>query len=258
MWRTILLPNGVPKPFAASPAGDIGVPYLCSPSTGSGTGLATPFICPSTGSGTGIPLIPEGGISIVGPDGPECFEGDLVGYCSAVILYTDVELPQIGCTKKILRTFEVREWYCGEEIPATSTHVIEIKDDMPPVIECPVAFTITTNDDCAGDITLPPAVATDGCDNGTNVSIEHPWGVVEGNGGTATLEVGTHILTYKVADDCYNFASCSTTVTIRDNTEPVAICEQFTVVSISQDGNTFVSSDVFDELSTGLCNRYNS
>jgi len=60
-------------------------------------------------------------------------------------------------------------------------------------------------------------------------------------------------LTYKVSDDCYNRTSCTTNVTVADNTEPVAICEQFTVVSISQDGNTFVSSDVFDDGSWDEC-----
>jgi len=248
-----LADNGVPIPWVTAGltgSGSAGVPVICHPGMLTTTGL----VCPSTGSGTGIPLIPQSGATVLSPDGPEMVMGDVVGNCSAAIIYTDLALPQIGCTRKVLRTWEIREWYCGLEIPVGPyVQQIEIKDDMAPVITCPEPFVVTTNDDCAGNISLASAVATDGCDNGINVTIEHPWGIVEGNGGTATLEVGTHILTYKVKDNCGNVSDCVTTVTVRDNTEPVAICEQSTVVSISQDGNTFVSSAVLDDGSWDEC-----
>jgi len=249
----ILAESGVPLPWLTTGltgSGTAGVPVICHPSMPTTTGL----VCPSTGSGTGVPVIPQTGATIVTADGVEIIPGDVVGNCSAAVLYTDVMLPQIGCTKKALRTWEIREWYCGAEFPiGPYVQEIQIKDDMPPLIECPAAFTITTNDDCAGDVTLPAATVIDGCDNGTNVSIEHPWGRVEGNGGTATLEVGIHTLTYKVADDCYNETSCTTSVTITDNTEPVAICERNTVISLTQTGTATVYASTFDDGSWDEC-----
>ena len=250
----LLLPSGIPQPFAQAPNGDIGVPFLCTgPGTGSGSGIGTNFICPSTGSGTGVPIIPDGGLSVLTPDGPVLLEGNTTGNCSAVLLFTDVELPQNGCDRKVLRTFEVREWFCGTEIPATATQLIEIRDDLAPEVTCPEPFVVTTNDDCAGSVQLLPATVIDACNNGDNVRIEHPLGIVEGNGGLATLDIGVNQLRYVASDNCDNFATCTTTVTVRDNTEPVAICERATVVSISLDGNTIVRSDVFDDGSWDEC-----
>ena len=124
-----------------------------------------------------------------------------------------------------MRTWEILQWDCGSETPiGPFVQQIEVKDDLAPVIDCPEAFTVTTGNDCASDIMLPSAITSDDCDNGTNVTIEHPWGILTGNGGTVNLEIGTHTLTYKVADGCFNSTDCTTEVTVLDDTEPVAVC----------------------------------
>ena len=138
--------------------------------------------------------------------------------CSGFVTYSDVIFPQIGCTKKFARTWEVIEWWCGVEETTIAAQIIDLIDDQAPEITCPPAFTITTNDDCAGNIILPGIEATDACGNGVNVSIEHPWGIVEVEPGVesrATLETGKHSLRYKASDDCHNETSCITTVTIQ-------------------------------------------
>ena len=67
-------------------------------------------------------------------------------------------------------------------------------------------------------------------------------GFVKSNGGEASIPVGVNTVTYEVSDSCYNqnLLACQINVTVRDNTEPVAICEQDMVVSISTNSNTFI------------------
>jgi len=142
----ILAESGVPIPWinaGLTGSGTAGVPVICMPFIHTTTGL----VCPSTGSGTGVPLIPQTGGSVLTPDGPEIFLGDAVGNCSAAITYTDMVLPKIGCTSKVIRTWEIREWYCAAEIPiGPSVQLIEIKDDMAPVHHSPLQLMMTVQE----------------------------------------------------------------------------------------------------------------
>ena len=258
-WATIncsdlgnfeLTEDGCPAPWLAMPELDleIGLPFTGMGTTGSGTGSGTiaPNICV-----TGMDQDPDNQIVPLFPGTGST--------CNGFVTFTDVLLPDVGCSKKFIRTWEIFEWNCGvEELMSGVPQVIEVIDDQAPVIDvCPPDFEVTTNDNCAGDIELPLPQASDACNNGINVTIQHPFGLVEVQDGvtpTATLETGKHRLEYTVSDDCYNInTECIAFVTVRDNTQPIAICEQTTVVSISQDGNTIVSSDVFDDGSWDEC-----
>lgn len=248
--------NGFPLPWPSDPntGSGSGVPILCDPYTGSGAGMG-PFtgsgtgitvICPLTGSGNGIPLIP-------GPfTGVDTNIPTQVG-CSAVVLYTDLELPQIGCVRKIMRTWEVREWWCNGESTRGGIQMIEIIDDEAPVFSCPPDFTVTTNDDCAASVEMPPVFPIDECDNGFNVKIDYPLGLLMENGGPVQLQVGPNIVEYIVNDDCYNISSCTVNVTVRDMTEPVTICDQDVDVNIGFGGMNLVYKETFDEGSWDEC-----
>ena len=87
----VLLESGIPRPFTQAPNGDIGIPFLCEgPSVDSG--IETNFICPLTGLSTGVPIIPEGGLSVLTPDGPELLEGNTITNCSAVLLLSLIHI----------------------------------------------------------------------------------------------------------------------------------------------------------------------
>jgi hypothetical protein len=250
--------NGIPLPWLFSVitgsgsgftgSGSAGVPFICDPNITDGV------FCPMTGSGSGAPLIPQGGASTI------TFEGDVVlipgevnQVCNSVVLYTDIELPEVGCVKKVMRTWEVREWWCNGENTTGSVQMIEVIDDLAPVFECPMDMTVTTNDDCAANLEMPSVEAVDDCDNGIIVAIDYPRGYLRSNGGLVDLEVGLNTISYIVSDSCYNSSSCSLEVLVRDDTEPVAICEQNTVVSISQSGSTEVYAESFDDGSWDEC-----
>jgi len=50
------------------------------------------------------------------------------------------------------------------------------------------------------------------------------------------LPLGQNKVIYRVYDNCRNYSECTWYVTVEDNTAPVAICQQFTTVSLTYDG----------------------
>lgn len=242
--------SGYPLPWLNSDLsglGTSGVPFVCDLEISNGV------FCPLTGSGA-APLIPIGGATTIDEDGNVVLiEGEANQFCNSAIFYTDIEQFSNTCIRKIIRTWEVREWWCSGETSAGGIQMIEVIDDQAPTFTCPDNFTVTTNDDCAGSVVLDSIVAMDNCMNGIIVSIDYPNGLLKTNGGVAELDTGLNMIKYIVADGCYNKDSCYMQVTVIDETEPVAICEQNTAISISPNGMTEVFAEVFDDGSWDEC-----
>ena len=196
--------------------------------------------------GTGVPTI----------DGTPIYP-DFIGFCNALTTYEDVVLPQIGCVKKIMRVWTVREWHCTGEVDTLYVQLIEIVDDEGPIITCPLSFTqTTTGHNCTATVLLPPAVVSDACSPIVSVTVSYPGGFTPNNGGIfVTLPVGVNIITYTAYDQCYNSTTCTMTVTVVDATPPIPVCDEHTVVSLTygQDGLTKVPAEVFDDGSWDAC-----
>ena len=248
------------------------LPWYYQPLTGSGTGMGIPILCdvnfptgllcPGTGSGSGLPLIPQGGGVIIietgDPDHPIDVEhipsSSTSILCNAAVIYNDVEFPVInGCKRKILRTFEIYEWWCNAEINRTGTQIIEIVDDIPPSIACPPDQTVSTTSDCSASIYLPAAHPTDQCGTEISVRINYPLGVLHTDGGYADLEPGPNLITYTAKDGCHNTAECHTIFTVKDLNQPVAICERDKVISLTTSNTTSAPAEVFDNGSFDDC-----
>jgi len=243
--------NGFPIPFLFDPTtgSGSGVPVLCLPPMPPMGGYAAMGLCidgmfPITGSGTGsamIPLVPRDN------------NGSNLDVCNAIVTYTDVEIFNDGCKRKIARTFEIREWWCNDEMTAGDVQLIEIVDDLAPELTCPSDITVTTGHDCGGSVTLPAADVFDKCSSEITVKVQTPNGIVEGNGATVELSLGNNIVTYIATDGCKNQDNCQFNVTVQDNTGPVAICETRKVVSLSNSTNTIVFAEPFDNGSWDEC-----
>ncbi len=201
------------------------------------------------------PLIPSSGVSTVNTACEiDTVFGSTQTICNALVTYTDVVVPGTSCRRKILRTWEIREWWCNGDSIIGDIQQIEIIDDVAPTIVCPADFTVSTDDDCAGSVRLPEIEAVDDCGgNGVIVSVDYPLGFLNSNGGDAVLQVGNNLIRYIVADSCYNDTTCMINVLVQDMTEPVAICESHTVVGISQSGNSFIFADALDDGSWDEC-----
>ncbi len=235
-----------------------GVPLICD------VGFPTPFSCGAmTGSGSGaLPLIPSGGgvIIVETGDADNPIEIEVIPesntelLCNAVLLYSDLEFPVAnGCKRKIARTWEVFEWWCHEELSVSGVQFIEIIDDKAPIFECPVAQLVSTTDDCAAEILLPAINPVDICGDSVNVRINYEGGVINSDGGFASLKTGPNVITYTASDNCNNSSSCTTVFTVKDLTAPIAICARDKVVALSTSMTSRVPAEVFDNGSFDDC-----
>jgi len=180
-------------------------------------------------------------------------------YCNVGIDHTDYILADEGCVKKYMRTWIFYE-ACGD-IGAidTITQVIEIMDTEDPVIKCDENIVITTSGEtCDRTVFLPPPLSIeDDCteSGGFLVNIRYPGGFLDDaeEGGFVELPAGNHEITYLVYDECLNADSCKINILVKDDTPPVAICDEFTVVSLRGDGTAEAWSKSLDDGSYDDC-----
>ena len=285
--RITLDEDGAPIPFffqdTINDANSLyGIPFLCTPD------MVTPFLCPTvgilgsggTGSGTGsgtmgggllasalrygIPLFPESGGIIVKSTGDTLspftfteFDDPSVGfYCGAALSFSDTQIPfEIECRRKIFRNWEFFQWNCGQEIAISSLQTIEIIDDTAPIITCPENQLIELDSGCEIDVNLLEADVEDVCDPNVIVTIEIDGQIVDANGGSQLMIGGENQVTYIATDRCDNRDSCMVMVNIIDKINPVALCEDGKIVSLSNDANgvTRVPAEIFDNGSFDDC-----
>lgn len=197
--------------------------------------------------GTGVPTI----------DGTPIYP-DFIGFCNALTTYEDLVFPMVGCVRKIMRVWTVREWHCTGETDTLYVQIIEVVDNQGPSITCPASFThTTTGQNCTAAIWMPAALVSDNCGTISKVTVAYPGGFANTNGGFyATLPVGVNLITYTAYDQCYNSSQCTMNITVQDLTPPVAVCDQHTVVSLTlggPSGLTLVDASVFDDGSYDAC-----
>ena len=181
-------------------------------------------------------------------------------YCNSTIDYTDQLVVNTKCKTRILRTWSITEWWCSTAVTKfVSMQLIDIIDDVAPVIPQQANSTVTTQTrSCSAAVTLPKLSITDNCNVVYRVYINAvseglPTGYINTNGGKMDLGVGTHTVTYTAIDDCGNTRSMSYRITVQDETDPVAICDQFATVSIKTNGYTEVTASAIDDGSFDEC-----
>lgn len=177
--------------------------------------------------------------------------------CNTVVSYNDLVLPTIEGVQKIMREWIVNEWFCNTSNMVTYIQIIEIVDDEGPVVsDCPDDYTVSTSagTNCEAIIILPSLTATDACGTVSAVDVVYPGGFLNNsNGGLVALPLGVNAVTYTLYDNHNNTSTCTFNVTVEDNTPPVVVCDQNTVVSLSIDGTAIVNAFSFDDGSYDDC-----
>ncbi len=187
-------------------------------------------------------------------------------YCGLMVSKSDAPAIKINCTTKIMRTWQVIEWSCLNRAPITRVQVLEIVDNVGPVISglAPIIFGTTSNHTCNGTVTFPNATVTDNCAAATSLTVDITVylngdlatpGVFIKHGApkTASLPVGTHSVVYTAYDACYNKTQQTILLDIEDNTPPVTICDELATVGLTSDGTAWVPASVFDDGSYDEC-----
>ncbi|NNF33416.1 MAG: T9SS type A sorting domain-containing protein [Saprospiraceae bacterium] len=180
-------------------------------------------------------------------------------FCNLLVNYDDQEIFNDGCVIKIMRRWSIIEWSCESPQRASELfQVIEIVDDKGPELTAPDNITASTNDyNCGADVYIAALETDDNCSE--EVTVDLAWtgggsGYIPGfEGGFVPLDTGLNILTFTAYDECGNSSQDVTEVFVEDKTPPVAICDQFTVVSLTTDGVAWAHASVFDDGSYDEC-----
>ena len=129
---------------------------------------------------------------------------------------------------KIIRTWKVIDWCVYDAAnpngpgQMTAEQVIVVMDNDAPEVVCPADFTISTNtENCLGTVTWPQPNVTD-CSDNIQISITSDLGV--GYGPFNNVAPGTYNATYYISDGCGNVTTCSTSVTVDENSLPTPYC----------------------------------
>ncbi len=177
--------------------------------------------------------------------------------CNGFAEFSDEILPgSTSCVIKIMRTFTIGEWWCSQTNEREFVQLIEVVDFEGPSVSCPSDITIsTTSFSCEGYTSVALPNVNDAC-NGDEIRIDlsTSTGFMKNYmGETFMLPVGENELTYHIYDDCDNRTDCSFTVTVRDEADPIAICDQFTTVGIGLETLTIVTAESIDDGSFDEC-----
>ncbi|MBK6950141.1 MAG: hypothetical protein IPH16_20530 [Haliscomenobacter sp.] len=97
----------------------------------------------------------------------------------------------------------------------------------------------------------PPSI-NDSCDPDATFIVSTSFGKV-GLGPHYYVPVGIHQITYTALDACGNTDVCFTTLTVKDDERPTAICDDEVVISLNETGTAIAAARVFDEGSKDNC-----
>ncbi|MBK9720932.1 MAG: T9SS type A sorting domain-containing protein [Saprospiraceae bacterium] len=141
----------------------------------------------------------------------------------------------IGCYK-IIRQWTVLDWCTG--LIGGHNQIIKVIDKQGPEILYP--DTVTVNMEvwrCLGVWEVPKPWLVDNCSNELHYSIRTPNGVVTGNEIDGyiirDIERGISEATIYAEDCCGNITKKRIAINVPDNTPPIAVCDQKTIVSIN-------------------------
>ncbi len=146
-----------------------------------------------------------------------------------------------GATGSATVTFTATD-DCGNASATTATFTIEDTTDPTPVCQ-----NITIQLDALGDASITvgdiDGGSLDGCGS---VSLAASITTFD------CLNVGPNEVLLTVTDDCGNTSSCSATVTVEDEVDPDAICQDATV-QLDVDGNGSITTGDIDNGSEDAC-----
>ncbi|HRH99770.1 MAG TPA: T9SS type A sorting domain-containing protein [Saprospiraceae bacterium] len=206
-------------------------------------------------------------------------------YCGNIQYdFSDDTIQTCAGNYKLLRKWTIIDWCSGSHLEYIQQ--IKVADTQVPVVICPSTLTINTSPWFCGTTIIAPVpenyngqndglrpYVIENC-SGWTYSVEHfipvnaadcsGSGTIKGPGVVTKLADGTYQianvgagcqwLVYTITDGCGNSTKCSFDFFVVDNTPPVAVCHQKTVVSLGSNGQATVPASVFSDVSHDNCN----
>nr|MDQ3016115.1 HYR domain-containing protein [Bacteroidota bacterium] len=178
--------------------------------------------------------------------------------CNIFVGYWDKELNDCGEGTKIVRTWTILDWCTQTTLECVQ--VIKLSDNEAPILTCPSNITVGTDFwYCYANVSVPRPTVVDECGSSFVLSLTSSAGVVVNFGNNYVinqLPIGTYTLTWTATDECGNVGTCTFTITVEDDVVPVALCDEHTIVALTNDGPfgiTLVPASVFDDGSYDNC-----
>ncbi len=187
--------------------------------------------------------------------------------CNYIPLFTDIEVPECGGGKKILREWKIQDW-CRQGTPISlGNQLILVKDTVAPIINCPSStsqgsennpYTVSTGQDCNGDLSLPLPSATDNCGDAIDmvlVKITNKHFPSRSFTEMSDLDAGKYFAEYRAVDACGNrSAICKLFFDVKNTGTPTALCTDQLNVSFAT-GSAEIPASAIDGGSFDNCSN---
>jgi len=165
--------------------------------------------------------------------------------CNLITGYTDSDIDACaeGCNgnRKVLRDWVVLDWCSGQFI--NYSQIIKSLDENPPFLSLNDTSASVDPWECTATVHLPhPEHMGDDCDDNITYYIGNRNGFdLSGNAEDGfvlhNVPLGSWTVEYRSEDCCGNVGSATMTVTVVDNTPPVAVSKEFIVLSLTNIAN---------------------
>ncbi len=160
-----------------------------------------------------------------------------ISNCStdSVITFSDAIEANCGATQIITRTWTAQD-ACDNPI-ATCIQIITIVDQTPPVASCPADISVDTDlNQCSAVVDY----SIEGTDSCGSVTITQTSGLVSGS----MFPIGDTVNTFEIQDECGNLSECSFVVTVVNNNDAQAICQDITIALDAMGMASITPSDI--------------
>ncbi|MGB4846939.1 MAG: hypothetical protein WBP41_03425, partial [Saprospiraceae bacterium] len=150
------------------------------------------------------------------PNTASVVSSDNCGGVASITFVNDVISNQTCINRfTITRTYQATD-PCGNT--AVCSQTITVFDNIPPSISCPANLVVQ----CASQVPAPnPASVTTSDNCGGLATVNFVNDVISNQTCPNSFTVTR---TYQATDECGNFATCSQTITVLDNTVPSLVC----------------------------------
>ena len=160
-----------------------------------------------------------------------------ISNCStdSVVTFSDTVEANCGATQIITRTWTAQD-ACDNPI-ATCIQIITIVDQTPPVASCPADISVDTDlNQCSAVVDY----SIEGTDSCGSVTITQTSGLVSGS----MFPIGDTVNTFEIQDECGNLSECSFVVTVLNNNDAQAICQNITIALDAMGMASITPSDI--------------
>lgn len=182
--------------------------------------------------------------------------------------YYDYRIGVCDGSYKIVREWVIADWCEGRSIIVDQ--VIKVLD-QEVIVLCPPFKTISTNPfSCFGETNLDEPIVFDDCSawdykvlvkkfepntppSSIDATDDNVYRNPDGSYRVENLPTGLNWIIYQVTDDCGNEQECATEILVEEKSKPIPVCDQHTVITLSNNGTAKLYAESIDDGSFDNC-----